>query len=231
LLYRAVDAHGISRLGYSRTQNGIKVDLRSRDPVFEPSAQWEEHGCEDPRITNFDGTFYITYTAFSRRGPRMALASTRDFVNFEKYGLVGPDCDDKDWIIFPERIDGRIAMLHRPESREQIAYFESFESIRDPQEFWKKYLERLSEYEVMRGKYSWEEKKIGVGPPPIRTDLGWLLFYHGVSMDRIYPAGAPLLDLHDPSKVLARAAQPILEPEMNFEKSGVVPNVVFRVVL
>jgi predicted GH43/DUF377 family glycosyl hydrolase len=83
LLYRAVDANGISRFGYSRIQNGTEVDLRSSDPVFKPSAQWEEFGCEDPRITKFDGTFYITYTAYSRRGTRIALASTKDFQNFK----------------------------------------------------------------------------------------------------------------------------------------------------
>lgn len=227
LLYRAVDANGVSRFGYSRVQNGTEVDLRSWDPVFEPSAQWEESGCEDPRITEFDGTFYIAYTAFSWRGPRMALASTRDFVNFEKYGLVGPDCDDKDWVIFPERIDGRMAMLHRLESRVQIVYFESFESLRDSYEFWKEYLKHLNDYEVMRGKCSWEAKKIGVGPPPVKTDLGWLVIYHGVSIDGIYRVGAALLDLDNPSKVLARTNEPILEPEMGFEKHGVVPNVVF----
>jgi len=227
LLYRAVDVNGISRFGYSRVQNGTEVELRSWDPIYEPSAQWEECGCEDPRITKLDDTFYISYTAFSRRGPRMALASTRDFVNFEKCGLIGPDCDDKDWVIFPERINGRIAILHRVASRMQIAYFESFESLKYPHEFWKEYLKQLNEYEVMRGKCSWEAKKIGVGPPPIKTDLGWLVIYHGVSMEGIYRAGAALLDLDDPLKVLARTEEPILKPEMEFEKYGAVPNVVF----
>ena len=227
LLYRAVQANNISRLGYCQTLNGTEIDIRSSEPVLAPSAEWEEFGCEDPRITNFDGIFYITYTAYSRLGPRIALASTKDFLNFEKHGLVGPDCNDKDWVIFPERIDGRIAVLHRLESKVQIAYFENFESMRDPYGFWKEYLEHLNDYEVMRAKFPWETRKIGVGPPPIRTDLGWLVIYHGVSIENIYRAGAALLDLDDPSKVLARTEEPILEPEMDFEKHGVVPNVVF----
>lgn len=227
LLYRAVDANMISRLGYARTQNGIEIDFRSSDPVLSPSDEWEEFGCEDPRITNFDGTFYVTYTAYSRRGPRIALTSTKDFLNFKKYGLIGPDLNDKDCVIFPERINGSVAILHRLESKVQIAYFKSFEALADSQEFWNEYVKHFDDYEIMRSKFPWEARKIGVGPPPIKTDLGWLVIYHGVSIENIYRVGAVLLDLDDPSKVLARTKDPILEPETEFEKRGIVPNVVF----
>jgi predicted GH43/DUF377 family glycosyl hydrolase len=227
LLYRAVGINMISRLGYARTRNGMEMDRRSSDPVLSPSAEWEEFGCEDPRITNFDGTFYITYTAYSRRGPRIALASTKNFMNFEKYGVVGPDFNDKDCVIFPERIDGKIAILHRLESRVQIAYFESFKSLADSKEYWNMYVKHFDDYEVMRSEFPWETRKVGIGPPPIKTDLGWFVIYHGVSIEYIYRAGAVLLDLDDPTKVLARTKAPILEPETEFEKHGVVPNVVF----
>jgi len=227
LLYRAVDANKISRLGYARTLNGTKMDFRSSDPVLMPSAEWEEFGCEDPRITNFEGTFYTTYTAYSRRGPRIALASTKDFQNFKKHGLIGPDSHDKDCVIFPERITGRIAMLHRLKSKVQIAYFEDFESLADSQDFWNGYVKHLDDYEVIRSTFPWEKRKVGVGPPPIKTDLGWLVIYHGVSIERIYRVGAILLDLDNPSKVLARTKEPILAPEMEFEKYGFVRNVVF----
>jgi predicted GH43/DUF377 family glycosyl hydrolase len=141
--------------------------------------------------------------------------------------LVGPDHDDKDGVIFPERINGRIAMLHRLKSKVQIAYFEDFESLADSQKFWNGYVKHFDDYEVMRSEFPWERRKVGVGPPPIKTDLGWLMIYHGVSIESIYRAGAALLDLNDPSKVLARTKEPILEPEMEFEKHGTVPNVVF----
>ncbi len=227
LLYRAVDTHWISILGYARTLDGKEIAFRSSDPVLEPSAEWEEFGCEDPRITQIDDTFYVTYTAFSRRGPRIALASTKDFLHFEKHGLVGPDRNDKDCVLFPERINGRIAILHRLQSKVQIAYFENFESLQNSQEFWGEYVRHFDDYEVMRAKFPWEKRKVGVGPPPIKTDHGWLVIYHGVSTDRIYRAGAMLLDLDEPKKVLARTEEPILEPEMEFEKRGIVPNVVF----
>lgn len=207
--------------------DGKNIDFRSPEPVVTPSADWEEFGCEDPRITRFDGTFYVTYTAHSRRGPRIALASTKDFSHFEKYGLVGPDRNDKDCVIFPERIGGKIAMLHRLKSKVQIAYFESIDSLTKSQAFWKQYVTHFEDYEVMRGKVPWEERKVGVGSPPIKTERGWLVIYHGVSLDRIYRAGAVLLDLDDPKKVVARTRAPILEPETDFEKKGFVPNVVF----
>ncbi len=227
LLYRAVDTNRISCLGYARTSNGTKMDFRSSDPVLRPSAEWEEFGCEDPRITKFEGTYYITYTAYSRRGPRIALASTKDFQNFEKHGLIGPDLNDKDCVIFPDRIDGKIVILHRLRSKVQIAYFEDFQSLINSESFWNEYVKHLDDYEVFRSKFPWEKRKVGVGPPPIKTDLGWLVIYHGVSIENMYRAGAILLDLYDPSKVLVRTDGYILEPEMEFEKRGVVPNVVF----
>jgi len=227
LLYRAVDGRGISRLGYARTVDGRMIESRSSEPVMVSSGDWEEFGCEDPRITRLDGTFYVTYTSYSRRGPRLALASTSDFVSFEKYGLVGPDRDDKDCVIFPERIDGRVAILHRLGSNVQIAYFDSIESFTKSQTFWSEYLTHVDDYEILRSRFPWEEKKVGIGSPPVRTERGWLLIYHGVSLDRVYRAGALLLDLDDPKKVIARTSTPILEPEAEFEKQGFVPNVVF----
>jgi len=227
LLYRAVDADRTSRMGYARTENGTDFTFRSSNPVLEPSAEWEEFGCEDPRITPVNGSFFVTYTAFSRRGTRLALASTKDFMSFEKYGLVGPDRDDKDFVLFPGRVNGKVAMLHRLGSKIQIAYFDSLEALSDSEKFWSEYMTHVNAFEVISPKYHWEEWKVGIGPPPIRTDRGWLVFYHGVNVERIYRVGAALLDLDDPTKTLARTSEPILEPEMDFEKRGIVPNVVF----
>lgn len=227
LLYRAVDPDLISRLGYVRIVDGHEIAYRSANPILEPSAKWEESGCEDPRITEFEGEFLVTYTAYSRRGPRIALASTKDFTHFEKHGLIGPDRHDKDCVIFPERIDGKIVMLHRLESKVQIAYFDDLKSMSESREYWNEYLNNIKKHELMRGMTPWEEKKIGIGSPPIKTQRGWLVIYHGVSKDHVYRAGAILLDLKQPTKIVARTRVPILEPETEFEKCGVVPNVVF----
>jgi predicted GH43/DUF377 family glycosyl hydrolase len=227
LLYRAVDANRVSRLGYAQSLNGTDISFRSAEPVLEVSEGWEEFGCEDPRLTPFDGTYYVTYTAFSRRGPRIAMASTNDFKHFEKLGLVGPDIDDKDFVLFPERVNGKIAMLHRLNSKVQIAYFDSLDAVVNSHEFWREYVDHFDDFEVIAPKYAWEEWKVGVGPPPIKTDRGWLVIYHAVNVERIYRVGAVLLDLDYPARILARTRMPILEPEMEFEKRGMVPNVVF----
>ena len=227
LLYRGVDKTGTSRLGYATSRDGGMIIKRLPTPVLKPSAQWEEFGCEDPRITQMNGLFYITYTAYSQRGPRIALASTTDFLHFKRYGIIGPDINDKDCVLFPEKINGKIALLHRINGRIQIAYFDSADALTNPGGYWETYLEDLESHEVIKPKYHWETRKIGSGAPPIRTKKGWLVIYHGVSAERVYRAGALLLDLKNPQDVIARTRAPILEPETEFEKRGVVPNVVF----
>ena len=227
LLYRAVDRQGTSRLGYARSVDGGDISNRSAVPVLEPSANWEEFGCEDPRITYLNDRFYVTYTAYSQRGPRIALASTEDFSRFKKHGIVGPDLNDKDCVLFPELIDGKIALLHRVDGKIQIAYFEDLEALENSRRYWNVYLRDLEAVEVIRPRFYWERRKVGAGPPPIRTPKGWLVIYHGVSAERIYRVGALLLDLDNPKEVIARTREPILQPEADFETSGVVPNVVF----
>jgi predicted GH43/DUF377 family glycosyl hydrolase len=155
------------------------------------------------------------------------LASTQDFAHFEKYGIIGPDLNDKDCVLFPEAIDGQIALLHRVDGKIQVAYFENLEALQNPHRYWPNYLKRLSKFEIVKPRFYWETRKVGAGPPPIKTEFGWLVIYHGVSMERIYRVGALLLDLDNPLKVIAHTSEPILEPETEFEKQGVVPNVVF----
>jgi len=248
LLYRAVpqgytkkpDGSGydnyVSSIGCAVSEDGRHFTRFAR-PVIEPLEEYERFGCEDPRVTRLeiDGEvlYLITYTAlcapaFSGAGNRVALASTEDLRTFHKHGVVIPDLEDKDAVIFPELIGGHIAMLHRVAPNIQIVYFDSLEQLLNPREdFWGAYRASLEEFTVMRPKYEWEAKKIGAGPPPIRTDAGWLLIYHGVDANHIYRAGAALLDLKDPSRVIARSPHPILEPEEEYERIGDVPNVVF----
>jgi len=229
ILYRAVDERKISSLGYASTLDGETILERPNQPVFKPSEPWEEYGCEDPRITNIEGTFYIFYTAYSRRGPRIAVASTGGFKNFTRYGIVGPDHDDKDCALFPERIGGELAAAHRIEPNIELAFFDRIKkldgAVKNPQS--ESYLKRIAANVIMMPERKWEEQKVGIGPPPIRTDAGWLVIYHGVDSNTVYRAGAALLDLENPCRVIGRTADPILEPEEDYEKFGVVRNVVF----
>jgi len=229
ILYRAVDEHDLSSLGYAKTIDGETLVERTAEPVFRPTEPYEEFGCEDPRITLFEGTFYIFYTAYSRRGPRIAAASTSDFRSFTRYGIVGPDHDDKDCALFSERIGGQLAAAHRIEPNIELAFFDRVKMLdRVPQHpNSKSYLKRIEANAILKPERKWEAQKVGIGPPPIRTNAGWLLIYHGVDPNTVYRAGAALLDLEDPCRVIARTEEPILEPEESYERIGVVSNVVF----
>lgn len=229
ILYRAVNEHNISSLGHATTTDGEMIVDRSLEPVVAPVDPWEELGCEDPRITAFDSGFYIFYTAYSRRGPRIALASTNDFRSYERYGLVGPDVDDKDAALFPQLIRGKFAVVHRIEPNIELAFFDTIKQMERVSQnpYSKNYLKRIEANTIMKPKWKWEENKVGIGPPPIRTNAGWVVIYHGVDSNTVYRAGAALLDLENPCRVIARTPEPILEPEEDFERVGVVPNVVF----
>ena len=223
----------ISEIRLAKSEDGKNFTLL--DGLFiKPDSPYDIYGCEDPRITRLNDEYFITYTAlseaaFSGKGDRIGLASTKDFSNFEKHGIIGPDVNDKDAVIFPDKIKGKIGVLHRIDADIQIMYFDSIEQLKEnhSSKFWEEYIKELDKYVVLYRKYEWESKKIGAGPPPIKTEEGWLLIYHGVDKNKIYRVGAALLDLDNPQKVIARFPNPILEPEMDYEKRGDISNVVF----
>lgn len=231
ILYRAQGDDDVSRFGYACTQNGLDIIRRDDSPNYESVGdELERLGVEDPRITRIDDTYYITYTGVSlypccesRPSPlksvpwrcRVGLISTKDFRTYTKHGCILPDMDNKDVVLFPEKIDGRYVMLHRTFPNMWIAYSDDLVHWYDH-----KLLMR-----VQPG--SWDCNRIGAGAPPIKTEYGWLNFYHGVDHKRNYRLGILLLDLDDPSKVIGRSADPILSPDEDYEKEGLVPNVVF----
>ncbi len=132
-------------------------------------------------------------------------------------------------LFFPEKINNKYALIHRP----LYLTKEKYEHHNYPLapgiwiSFSKDLLHWTNHQLLMAPQEEWEKKKIGAGPPPIKTDKGWLLIYHGVDQNHIYRAGAVILDLEDPFKILARTKEPIFSPEMEYEKEGDVPNVVF----
>lgn len=232
ILYRAIGDDGISRFGHAVSANGLDISERRPLPIYESLGdELERLGVEDPRITKIDGTYYITYTGASvypcsaaQPGTaitcipwrcRVGLLSTRDFITYRKHGCILPDMDNKDVVLFPEKINGKYVMLHRTFPDIWIAYSEDLIHWTDH-----KIIMR-----VQRG--CWDCNRIGAGAPPIKTEHGWLNFYHGVDDGRNYRLGVLMLDLDDPAKVIGRSAEPILSPEKNWEQHGLVPNVVF----
>jgi predicted GH43/DUF377 family glycosyl hydrolase len=113
LLYRAVGEDNISRIGYAVSKNGFEF-FRLDKPAFTPRGILESKGCEDPRLVCLDDRFYMTYTSYSAKGPKVSLASTNNFLQWDRYGVILPDVDDKDAVLFPEKIKGKYAMFHRP---------------------------------------------------------------------------------------------------------------------
>ena len=228
ILYRAVEGANFSTLGYAKLDRQCRVLERRPDPVLNRLADYEQKGCEDARIVEFENIYYIFYTGYDGQNVRVCVASTVDFKTFHRHGVIIPDIQNKDAMIFPERINGQVVLILRVEPNIQFAYFNSIEALLSGDKtFWQNYLPRLEKHTVMRPEFDWEEEKIGAGPPPIKTPEGWLLIYHGVDKNLVYRAGVALLDLDNPARVIARLPEPILEPEMPYECTGDVPNVVF----
>lgn len=232
IFYRAFSADNVSSLGYAAIDRRMTIAERPDHPMIAPEHEWEEFGCEDPRITRIGSTYYLTYTAHSRRGPRVALACGEDIKHLNKIGVIGPDTDDKDAVLFPEIFDGKVAMIHRIEPSMQIAFIEhsqlermSDQAIRS--QYWADYFTDREAHVMMKSEMWWEEKKLGAGPPPVKTPDGWLIIYHGVDDSLVYRAGAILTDLDDPRRIVAKTSMPILEPKEPYEMTGFVRRVVF----
>ena len=228
LLLRVEDMRGYSHLTLARSKNGYKFEVdkkpwiySSDDPEFH---SFEVYGVEDPRITFIeeDGTFYITYTAYGIYGPRVGIGRTKDFINFERIGIVGPP-DNKDAVLFSEKINGQYVLLDRPGGvvggHTGIWINYSHDLI-----YWKK------AGVILAPEPGWGHSKVGMCIPPIKTEKGWLCLYHGVKVTpagRIYRIGAMLLDLSHPEKVIGYTPHFIFGPETYYERTGDVPNVVF----
>lgn len=227
IIYRAFSADNISTLGYASSTDGCSVDERPEKPFYFPRADFERRGCEDPRLMEIGSRVYMTYTAYDGSIPRVAVSSiaTTDFLKKRWAGwsmpelLTPQDIDNKDSAILPEPIRGKYMVLHRVHQSVCADFLDSLDFSRNKVT---KCIEIL-----MPRRGMWDGGKVGISCPPIRTAKGWLLLYHGVSWSTTYRVGAVLLDLEDPTIVLARTAMPLFEPEEEYERKGIVPNVVF----
>jgi predicted GH43/DUF377 family glycosyl hydrolase len=241
MLYRAIGEYEnyVSRIGYASSQDGYSFKRRNQI-AFDPILDYEQFGIEDPRLSKIEDKTYMTYVILSehvKAGPAVSTALavvTKDYSDFERLGIItSKEMNNKDVVLFPEKLSSKklnkgeksYFSLHRPSSWIGKAYGVDSPSI------WLGESSRLNIVEehtlLMKPEFQWEQLKIGAGPPPIKTKYGWLIIYHGVSMDRKYSAGAAILDLDDPSKMVCRCNKPILTPTTEYEKSGDVDNVVF----
>jgi predicted GH43/DUF377 family glycosyl hydrolase len=217
MYYRAVVPPNRSKIGYAHSTDGINFTRRP-DPLLVPETPEESVGVEDPRVTRIDDTWYMHYTAWNEREVQVGMATSPDLLNWTKRGISVPYSfagHNKDVVLFPRRFNGRYCMLHRPEPDMYIAYSRDLFHWED------------SKFVMGPLANGWEDMKVGAGAPPIETPAGWLCITHSVDAERRYRLAVVVLDLDDPSKIVYRQAEPILEPELDWELHGDVPNVVF----
>ena len=233
ILYRAVSADNISTIGYAVSSDGLSIDERLDKPIYFPRAGFERkdqgggYGCEDPRAMTIGERVYMTYTGYDGSTPRVAVSSigTTDFLkrNWSAWSspeaITPPGVDDKDAAILPEPVKGGYLVFHRVHESVCADYVGSLDFTEE------KVTQCIEILSPRRGM--WDGGKVGISAPPVKTRDGWLLLYHGVSWSTTYRVGAVLLDLADPTIVIARTAVPLFEPEAEYERKGIVPNVVF----
>lgn len=213
----------LTTLSYLRLVNSTDDRHFEEDPMYPPifgEGALESFGIEDCRVATMDDGFYLTYTEVSPVAVGVGLISTVDFRHFDRKGMIFPP-HNKDCAIFEEKINGKYYALHRPSSPElggnYIWLAESPDRIH-----WGNH-----KCVAVTRKDSWDSARVGAGGAPVKTPEGWLEIYHGADQNHRYCLGALLLDLNDPSKVLARSETPIMEPIADYEKTGFFGNVVF----
>ena len=208
-------------------ETGYKLKKIENSPVFTGEPGFSEYGVEDPRITRIGNKYYMTYVIVSiQNGVSTCLAESKNLLNWKKRGIIFRE-QNKDVVLFPEKIKGKYVALNRPESSFVFSKPSIWISYSPDLIFWGK------DKTLLRAREnSWEARRNGAGPPPIKTKKGWLLIYHGFiekEGGNIYSAGAALLDLKNPEKIIARSPphKPLLAPKKSYEKSGFNNNVVF----
>lgn len=230
LLARVEDRRGFSHLTKAISDDGVSNWQIDRVPTLEPDTEnypEERWGIEDPRITWLAelGKWAITYTAYSRGGPLVAMVLTNDFIHFERLGPLMPP-QDKDAALFPRKINGEWLLIHRPITANYVPGAHIWLSSSDDFIHWG---DRQVLMHARRGGW-WDGGKIGLAAPPIETAEGWILLYHGVrqtASGSIYRLGLALLDLDNPIKVLHRSDEWVFGPTEWYEREGDVDDVVF----
>jgi predicted GH43/DUF377 family glycosyl hydrolase len=252
LVYRAIGDNDTSVLGYASSPDGLHFDERLERPVYVPRESFEgvspasprpifyrssyvsggggKGGCEDPRLTRIEDRVFMTYVAYDGYShPRSALSSIdyNDFLarnwRWRKPVLISPPgVIDKNACILPEKVNGKYVVFHRVFPDILIDFLDDLDF--DGKTKWLK-----GEFKIRTRADCWDSRKVAAGPPPIKTEKGWLLIYHAIGEQApdSYKIGAMLLDIKDPTQVLARSPEPILEPRAWYEREGWKSNVVY----
>lgn len=210
----------ISHLRILFSDNGIDFYEDADYPPLFGEGVYEAYGIEDCRVSQIEDTYYLTYTMVSSNGVGVGLRTTTDWRNFEKKGMIFSP-HNKDCAIFEEKINANYYALHRPSSPELGGNYIWLANSPDAVHWGN----HKCIAKTRKGKF--DSKRLGAGAAPIKTDKGWLEIYHGATEKNKYSLGAILLDLNNPSVVIARSEKPIMEPIAEYEQTGFFGNVVF----
>ena len=225
----------VSTIGHSIGRDAARF-TGERNQLIVPTEPWERYGCEDPRVTEFEGRYYIFYTAvqeFSADGIKVAVAITQDFKTIEEKHLVTP-FNAKAMALFPERVNGKIAVLltvntDRPPAKIAIALFDRIEDIWS-KDYWDRWYAHWTDH-ALAIEQNEKSDQIEVGSAPVRTKDGWLFFYSYIynyfSPPPIFGVQAMLLDLDDPQRIVGEVKRPIMVPQEEYEFYGRIPHIVF----
>ena len=257
LFYRAVHIKNQSCIGYCRLDGPLKIEQKNNTPFLSPEFDYEKHGMEDPRIVKIDDVYYLSYIAFDGVNALGALATSTDLLHFERQGIIVPkitltDFDlltanntalnkkyldynaganilaDKDFVFFPRRVNGKLTFLHRIKPDIQITAVNNLDELTD--DFWKSYFLNFGSHIFLASKFEHEASYVGSGCPPIETEHGWLVIYHGVKVNGKgyeYSCCVALFDLDNPQYEIARLPYPLFKPELDYELKGDVDDVCF----
>ncbi|MCL2425251.1 MAG: hypothetical protein FWD05_02825 [Oscillospiraceae bacterium] len=248
------DAEHRINIALATSKDGFNFERKSKQPLFPTyEGGWDCGAIEDPRIVKYGEYYFITYatvpyfpgrywenTTGPRNSPdvsedapfilrhnqtRTGLAITKDFKTIYRPGsLTDSTVDDRDVILFPEKVNGKFVLLHRPMQWVGEQYGTEHPAM------WISYCDDLLEHKVptmlAKAEYEWEDK-IGGSTPPLKTEHGWFVIYHAVGQDKIYRVGVMMLDLENPSRVTHRVPTPIMEPEHDYEMEGIYKGICF----
>jgi len=219
--YKSVDyLTTLSHLRLLCSDNGKKFYQPEGYPALTGEGSLQAFGIEDCRVTLLEDTYHLTFTAVSANGVGVGLRTTKDWKNFQSHGMILPP-HNKDCAIFEEKIDGLFYALHRPSSVDIGGNYIWIASSPDGVHW--------GDHKciIKTRKGEWDSARVGAGAAPVKTEKGWLEIYHGANENHQYCLGAFLMDLEDPSKVIARTAEPVMVPSTPYELSGFFGNVVF----
>jgi predicted GH43/DUF377 family glycosyl hydrolase len=229
MLYRAQDAVGTSRLGYAESEDAVHFARRA-EPVLRPEAEYEKDGgVEDPRLVEIAGRYVLTYTGYNKQDAQLCMAESKDLIHWERKGVLLPAYKGnwntgwtKSGAILTEKIQGRYWMYWlgtAADKTDQMGLSSSEDLLH-----WK---EETTTPVLPKRPGRFDSRVVEPGPPPVMTTGGIVLVYNGADDNLVYRTGAAVFDPRDPRKVIYRSEQPLFVPELEWEKQGQVPNVVF----